>query len=42
MYCAVYPLPGNSVYWFVLCFFLSVAKAHLFNISEGGRVTIIV
>ncbi|HBT3095083.1 TPA: hypothetical protein MBF17_005186 [Klebsiella pneumoniae] len=21
MYSAVYPLPGNSVYWFVLCFF---------------------
>lgn len=41
MYCAVYPLPGNIVYWFVLCF-LSVAKDHLFNISEGGRVTIIV
>ena len=41
MYCAVYPLLGNSVYWFVLCFF-SVAKDHLFNICEGGRVTIIV
>ena len=41
MYSAVYPLPGNSVYWFVL-FFLSVAKDHLFKISEGGRVTIIV
>ena len=42
MYSAVYPLLGNSVYWFVLCIFLSVAKDHLFNISEGGRVTIIV
>ena len=41
MYSAVYPLPGNSVYWFVLCF-LSVAKDHLFNISEGGKVAIIV
>jgi hypothetical protein len=30
------PLPKNSVYWFVLCF-LSVAKDHLFNISEGGK-----
>ena len=41
MYSAVYPLPGNSVYWFVLCFF-SVAKDHLFNTSEGGKVAIIV
>ena len=41
MYSAVYPLPGNSVYWFVLCF-LSVAKDHLFNISDGGKVAIIV
>ena len=41
MYYAVCPLPENSVYLFVL-FFLSVAKDHLFNISEGGRVTIIV
>ena len=41
MYCAVYPLPGNSVYWFVLCF-LSVAKDRLSNTNEGGKVAIIV
>ncbi|ACI11960.1 hypothetical protein KPK_4921 [Klebsiella variicola] len=41
MYYAVCLPPKNSVYWFVLCF-LSVAKDHLFNTSEGGNVAIIV
>ena len=41
MYYAVCLQPINSVYWFVL-FFLSVAKDRLFNISEGGKVAIIV
>ncbi|HBT7021439.1 TPA: hypothetical protein MCG72_005332 [Klebsiella pneumoniae] len=37
MYSAVYPLPGNSVYWFVLCFFFQWRKTTcLISAKEEG------